>query len=205
MAVRSSMSALIQYVSDTIGDPTNVSITPQQVQDRLDRRRYSARYALLRPEPTLTAGGILNYTDYYANIGNWESPLEAADGLYNGSYTRLTVATADEIVGRWTFALAAPGQFPPVMIVGRFYDVAYAICQCCRLRIAQLATLAFDMTIDGRNLRLSQQIANYEALIREYQRQQLPRSIPIVRTDIAGGDAVGLTNYGAITVNEWGE
>jgi hypothetical protein len=205
MAVRSSMTALIQRVSDMIGDPSNVSVTNQQVQDRLDMRRYSARYALLRPEPTLATGGVLNYTDYYANVGHWESPLETADGLYNGSYTKLTPATSDEIVGRWTFALAAPGQFPPVMIVGRYYDLWGAACECLRLRIAQLATLAFDMTIDGRNLRLSQQITTFEALITSYQRKQMPRSIPVIRSDISGSDAGGVTNFGAVSVDEWGE
>lgn len=179
MAVRASMAELIARVRTLIGDPAGASQTfdDQTLQDYLDRHQTVARYARLRPEASYGAGGVSQYLDYYADVGDWE----ADEQLYDGAYNPLTPTTSDRLTGHWTFASS---QLPPVLIVGKFYDVYAAAADLLEAWAAR-EKLSFDFSADGQSLQRSQKARAILELAREYRRQQRPTSVGMVRNDVA--------------------
>lgn len=65
------MADLITRTRGLIGDKIVTGQTPQftddEIQDALDPYRVKANYWLLRPQETLSAGGVRTYVDYYAD------------------------------------------------------------------------------------------------------------------------------------------
>ena len=61
MAVRTTMATLILRARRYIGDLNcHEHFADQDVQDALDEYRYTVRYAMLRPGPTLIPGALYN-------------------------------------------------------------------------------------------------------------------------------------------------
>ncbi len=180
MAVRSTMAALIRRVSQMIGDPTNATWTEQQVQDQLDRRRTDVRYAPLDPRPSFQAGGVLNYTDYYAADTDWEDGAT----LVNTDWSVIDPATytQDSIVGHWVFALPAPGQMPPVRVVGYTYDVWAAAADLLEQWAASFA-LSFDFTADTASYKVSQKLAQLTQMAALYRQKQKPGAVALIQSD----------------------
>ena len=157
-------------------------LTDQQIQDVLDSHRFTVRYAPLRPAPTLTQGALYNYTDYYADVGNWEED----EVLTWVNFATVTPATADRISGHWTFALPAPGQYPPVYITGKYYDVEYTLHDLLRQVIANLSLTTYDFTADGATFRRGTIITTLQELAKSHLRRAMATSHPARRSDVQG-------------------
>lgn len=184
MAVRATMANLILRIRGMINDPSgpNETFSDQTIQDALDATRTNVRYAMLRPEPTLTlaqGGTTFNYADYYADYGDWEDDLT----LWNGAFTQVTPSTSDNLTGHWQFSLPNPGQLPPLFVVGKYYD-RYLASATLVERLAAMQALNFDFTADGQSFRRSQAYTALMNLVAEYRRHALVRSMPIIRTDL---------------------
>jgi hypothetical protein len=192
MSVRATMSDLIARVSLMIADPSNVTISQQYVQDKLDEGRRDLWQAILTPKITYLNPGGFAYNDYYyIPSGN---PRDKAKGFFEanevlvwGDWTILTPTTSDELVGHWTFSA---GQFPPVLIRGRRFDIYRAAADLLDEKIAALAATAIDFTSDGQSFHLSQQVATLEKMRDSYRRKQEAISYHTQRLDSAesGGD-----------------
>lgn len=183
MPVRDTMNDLInrvrRYTGDTAG--ANEQFSAQDIQDACDEHRFTVRYAPLRPGPTLTQGALYNFLDYYADMGNWESDAQ----LTWVDFTVLTPATSDLISGHWTFQLAAPGQYPPVYITGKFYDLHAVAADLLEQWAASLAVTAYNFAADGTNFQRNQIITNLTNAANMHRRKQLVVSTPTHRGDLA--------------------
>lgn len=184
MTVRVSMSDLITRTRRYIGDPSGATqfFADQDVQDALDEHRYTVRYAPLIPGPTLQPGALYDYLDYYASVGNWEN-----DELLSWTnFATLTPATADRISGHWTFALPAPGQYPPVFITGKFYDLWATSADLLENWAAQVGATAYDFTSDGQSFHRSQLVTTKLKLAEQYRRRAMAGTTKARRSDLDG-------------------
>src|SRR5579862_3689308 len=131
--VRSTMAQLIALVRLRVGDPAGPSqfFADGDIQDKLDECRLDVQYETLDPRPTL-ANGVITWTDYYADREFWEDDTT----LVWGNYTVLTPNTSDFIIGHWVFTA---GQFPPVFVRGKTYDVWRVSADLLEARAAGLA------------------------------------------------------------------
>lgn len=183
MSVRASMSDLITRVRRYIGDPAQASeqFTDQEIQNVLDEHRFTVRYAPLRPGPTLSQGALYDFLDYYADMGNWE-----ADAVLTWvDFSVLTPATSDLINGHWTFVKAAPGQYPPVYLTGKYYDLHASAADLLEQWAGALAATNYDFTADGRTFRRSQLPANLYKAADMHRRKALVTSAPTYRGDLS--------------------
>jgi len=182
MAVRPSMNVLIARVRNLIADPAGASqqFDDQTIQDVLDSSRTVVRYAELRLEPTLAVGGILNYSDYYSNITDWED--SPGTQVYGPNYALLSPAESDTTTGHWRFALPNPGQVPPVFVVGAYYDVYCAAADLCERWAAFLAR-DYDFSTGNQKFSRSQAMRGMLALADQYRMQAAPVSKGIHRED----------------------
>ena len=192
MAIRTTMADLITYVRRNLPAVCSTStsgaadqpgyVSDQAIQDALDAHRVSVRYAPLRPTPTLTQGALYNYTDYYSDVGFWE-----ADGVLSWvNFATVTPATSDWLTGHWTFDLPAPGQYPPVYLTGKYYDIHYAIYDVLQQVMASLALSTYTFTADGSTFQRGQIMTNLQALADQHLRQVMATSHKVRRADVAG-------------------
>lgn len=177
------MTDLIARVRRYIGD----TASPQQfadsdIQDQLDQYRHVVRYAPLTPGPTLQPGALYDYLDYYASVGNWEND----EVLSWVNFATLTPYTADRITGHWTFNLAAPGQYPPVYITGKFYDLWAAAADLLENWAAVTAATAYDFTTDGQSFKRSQLVSAKLGLAAQYRKRAMAHSTQVRRVDTEG-------------------
>lgn len=191
--LRTTMASLITKVRLLINDPSGGSqqFADTDVQDALDDWRRDVRYEQLTPAPTLSnIGGIAddpsqpgeavyNWTDYYSAYQWWEQ----GEVLSDGHFITLTPASSDELQGHWTFALAAPGQYPPVFITGRVFDLYNAAADLLEMWSATLLA-SIDFTSDGQSFHLSQMSAGKQRLADLYRRRGLPASAKQMRRDL---------------------
>lgn len=179
--IRSSMADLIARARTFIGDTaTPQTFTDDIVQDALDRYRHTVRYAPLIPGPTLQPGSLYDYLDYYASQGNWEND----EILSWVNWATLTPATSDRITGHWTFSLPAPGQYPPVYITGKFYDVFAAAADLLENWAALMAATAYDFSSDGQSFKRSQLVQGKLMLAKVYRQRAMATSHRTMRSDI---------------------
>lgn len=197
---RSTMVALIAKVRLLINDPAGASqqFTDNAIQDALDDWRRDVRYEQLTPAPTLyNVGGVANdpaqsgiadynWTDYYSAYQWWEGGT--AETLSDGHFITLTPAFSDDLVGHWVFNLPTPGQYPPVFMTGRVYDIYAAAADLLDMWSAALITFV-DFTADGRSFRLSQLSAGKQRLADIYRRRALPMTAKAVRRDLNSPDS----------------
>lgn len=186
--VRTSMSDLIARVRRYIGDTgTPQMFEDSDIQDSADLYRRTVRYAPLRPGPTLKPGSLYDYLDYYASVGNWEND----EVLTWVDFSVLTPATADRITGHWTFTnppgpAGQAGQYPPVYVTGKYYDLFAASADLLENWAAQLATTAYDFTADGQSFRRSQIVGAKLTLAATYRRRAFATTTQARRSDLAG-------------------
>ena len=194
---RTTMVALIGKVRLLINDPAGASqqFTDNELQDALDDWRQDVRYEQLTPAPTLSnLGGVANdpsqpgiaeynWTDYYSAYKWWEQ----GEVLSDGHFITLTPASSDELQGHWTFALAIPGQYPPVFITGRVFDVYAAAADLLEMRAATAAR-SFDFTSDGQSFHRSQMAAGLQRQADIFRRRALPTISKAVRRDLNSPD-----------------
>ena len=182
MAVRSTMLHLIKRLRDMIGDDPGATQvwTDDRLQERLDERQVVVRYAPLEPHPTPQPfTGIVQYLDYYATDEAWEADAT----LFGPAWQPLTPATADLIVGHWTFSYS---QIPTVWLVGKKYDLNGTAADVLLAWAAKLKGEYDFVAQDMRYLR-SQQVKMMLELAAEYRAQSKPRSATMRRDDTAQG------------------
>ncbi|MGQ9809705.1 MAG: hypothetical protein ACUVS8_14440 [Armatimonadota bacterium] len=179
MAVRATMAELIGRVRALIGDRAGADQTfdDQTIQDSLDRHRVEVRYLALSPLPSYAVGGVVEIRTYRAPAGDWE----ADETLYSGEYAPLSPSAADRLTGQWTFPAHQP---PPVLIVGKTYDV-YAAAADLLETWAAAESRSFDFDADGQSFKRSQKAAMLRDTAREYRRKQRPDLVPMVRGDVS--------------------
>lgn len=176
MAARASMAALITRTRELINDLDEEALiwTDDQIQNVLDAGRIDYRYLLLKPEPSYTAN-TLQYLDYYAPLGDWET-----DYTFSQWYTTAVTPSASEpIAGHFTFA---ENTLPPVYISGKSYDLYRAAADLLERQAAQWL-MAYSMTANGQNLQRSQVAQAMQTLARQYRGQQRARSVRMKRSD----------------------
>lgn len=180
---RASMDDLIARVRKYIGDPAGAAqqFNGLDLQNLCDEHRFTVRYAPLRPGPTLSQGALYDYLDYYADMGNWESDCV----LTWVDFSVLTPATSDLINGHWTFVKPAPGQYPPVYITGKYYDLHAVAADALEEWASSLAASAYDFTADGQSFHRSQLPANLYKAADVHRRKQLVVSTPTIRGDMS--------------------
>jgi hypothetical protein len=164
-------------VRELINDTDNTAYiwTDDQIQDVLDAARVDYRYLLLKPEPTWTSGAI-QYLDYYAPFGDWETDWEFSQNYI----TTVTPSAIEPIVGRVTFA---ESTFPTVYIAfGKSYDLYRAAADLLERQAAQWLT-AYNATMNGQTMQRGQVVQNMLTLARQYRQQQRARSVCMTRTD----------------------
>ena len=182
---RSSMDDLIARVRRYIGDPAGASqqFSGLDLQNLCDEHRFTVRYAPLRPGPTLKQGALYDFLDYYADMGNWES-----DAVITWvDFSILAPATSDLINGHWTFTNTngPAGQYPPVYITGKYYDLHAVAADALEEWAASLASSAYDFTADGQSFRRSQLLTNLQKAADLHRRKQLVVSTPVYRGDMS--------------------
>jgi hypothetical protein len=195
MPVRSTMTAIIAATKDITGDPTNVYLTDQQVQDALDESRSDVRYELLTPAPWIVNASVqtsatILWLDYYSEFQYWET-----DEIWQeGHFTALTPVQSEPIVGHWVFsynytpgtlppASQAPGQYPPVFASGKVYDLNRAAYKCLRLMIAKVATNTYNFSADGQTFNRYQIVQTWQAMMKDCALSMKPIRLPARRSD----------------------
>ena len=198
MAYRPTMVDLERKVRRYIGDPADDTQvwTALEVQDTLDRYRTEVRYGLLRPTPALTPGGVQNFTIYQAPIGDWENN----EIIYNSSFTPITPASADRNVGRWTLSVST---YPPIMILGFYYDVEAAAVELLEARMATLYR-AYDFSpFAGGTFRRSQIFDHLQILADQCRAKMRPQRAIMQRSDIQNPNETLDTIIGTNGINIW--
>lgn len=199
MAVRSTMSDLIALTRTMIADPAGASqqFSDQQVQDRLDASRDDIRYEQLVIAPsivnTASTNNIASYifADYFSKYGYWEADV-VLQGYLNAAYWKVLTPVASELLldeAHWQFELTpfvngtVPGQIPPIFAIGKVYDVYSAAAALLDFWAATL-TGAYDIVVDGQNLRRSQLLALKMQMATYYRRQAKPKLAKMNRYDV---------------------
>lgn len=200
MAVRSSMSAIITEVRLLINDPnpnpgvTVTVFTDQQIQDHLDDIRDEVRYEQMMQAPTIVnltgnLSGVASfiYADDFSQWHWWETDVVIQDG----HFLVLTPLASDYLVGHFQFDSltpfvngTAPGQYPPVFITGKSYDINLAAAVLWELRAGLLAT-AYDFTADGQSFHRSQQMAMCLKMAGVFRAKARVRTLQVLRDDLA--------------------
>lgn len=199
MALRTTMATLISRVRGMINDSAgpNQTFTDDDIQDALDRYRTTVRYGLLRAEPTLTTGGVLNWSDFFSNATDWADYPETK--LVGPNYAELS-PTYDNLTGHWIITLANPGQTLPVWIVGNYYDVymsAAALCEQWAMKVA----LLYDFFTGGQRFFRSQQRTMLLQMANQFRQHARPRYAALVRDDLDDGAQTWPLNN--TIVDEW--
>jgi hypothetical protein len=183
-----------------IGDPESPTqqFLGSDIQDTLDETRQDIRYLDLEIAPSIVnTASTLNqpsviFADYYARFQWWESDavLQGINVATGAAWVVLTPLASDYITGHWQFELTpfvngtVPGQYPPIFITGKTYDLNYAAAELLEMWAATL-TGAYDIAVDGQNLRRSQLMSMKLQAAQIYRRKAKPRTVKIVRDDIS--------------------
>jgi hypothetical protein len=150
------------------------------VQDALDLYRTWVRNAVLRPAPTLVSNGVINYTDYFADVGNWESDVTIQDAHFS---IASDMSVSDYLTGQWTWSLGAPGKLPPIFITGKFYDI-YASAADLLEKWASAWLRSYAANVDGTVLNRQQVAVAMRDQAAVYRKMSMPHSMPMVRSDM---------------------
>ena len=200
MPVRTSMAAIITEVRLLINDPAGGSqiFTDQQIQDHLDDLRDEVRYEQLMQAPTIVnltgnPSGVASfiYADDFSQWHWWETDVT----LQDGKFLVLSPLASDYIVGHWQFELTpfvngtAPGQYPPVFITGKSYDINLAAAILWEIRAGMLAT-AYDFTADGQSFHRSQQLQMCLKMASIFRAKARVRAVQLRRDDLAAVSSV---------------
>lgn len=197
MAVRATMTDLITRLRTLIGDPSgpNQLFDSQMIQDYLDSHRQDVRYEPLTVAPTIVnnafSGGnaVTIYADFYSKYGWWEGDVVLQGNTSGQSWVVLTPLVSDLIVGHWQFETnvfatgTAPGQYPPVVAVGKIYDRFAAAAELLDMKIASLATTTYNFATDGQSFQRGSIITTLQALALTYRRKSWPRVAKMTRDD----------------------
>lgn len=175
MTARATMATLIARVRRLIHDPSGVEEvwTDEEIQEWLDAHRLDVAMLPLEPIWSIVGGAVMTL-DYIAPYGHWEADALLSDA----AGAELTPASADLLVGRWTFA----AHTPQVYLTGKSYDPYAAAADALEARAAQVA-LAYDFSADGASFQRSQQGEALLRLARQYRGRSRPIVVRLARED----------------------
>lgn len=184
--LRATMQDLVTRTRRFIGDPAGAKahFEDTDIQEALDDgHQFVARYARLRPAPTLQQGGIYDFLDYYSNVGNWE----ADEKLTWVDFSIITPTSSDRIAGHWTVPQqSAAGVYPPLFITGKFYDLHGAAADLLEQWAASLAPTTFNFSADGASFQRGKIIDSLMALANTHRQKQMAVSHRVHRSDVEG-------------------
>lgn len=193
MAVRTSMAALIDRIRLMIGDTVNATAAPQfsdvDIQGALDRRRMDVRYEVLTPQVTFTSNAY-QYLDYYSVYGYWETDVT----LLGPSYQPLTPDISELMLDTAHFVFpagAGNGQYPPVYLAGKTYDIYAAAADLLEVWASNVTRTNYDFTADGATFRRSQIGQGLMAQASQYRAKQRIGMASTGRDDAATGYGSG--------------
>jgi hypothetical protein len=169
-------------IADTSGTPV---FADQSLQDTLDTRRTDVRYMELIPAETISGpptAGTVTWLDFYAPVGWWENDEQ----LLSNIWAPLTPTTSDRVVGHWTMAT---NQYPPVYIVGKYYDLFAAAADTLEEWIG-LLKLQYDTVHERDRFLRNQRIVAMEGMIAKYRAKQMPQTATLTRDDTHPGSDV---------------
>lgn len=197
MAIRPAMLPIIDKVREMIGDPASATMqfSQQQIQDALDESRFDVRYELLVAAPTVTrtTGPTAEFVWilYLSQFQYWEADTAITQW---GDFTQRTPVKVEFITGQWQFSYLIPdgqmvpdsdfpGQYPPIFVTGRSYDIYAASVKMLQLLKAKLMLTTFNFSAQGQSFQAEGIFATVNELISEYSRHIKPRMIALERTD----------------------
>jgi|GEM_PF-911699 len=201
MAVRASMSQIISRVRFMIQDLSGASqfFADQDIQDTCDQYMDFVRYEPMRIAPTIINTASTNnqpsviFIEYFSRFQWFESDavLEGVNTSTHAAWIVLTPTESDFINGHFWFESSSteftsptvPGQYPPVFITGRVHDLYLASADLLEFWGAALSS-AYDIAVDGQNLRRSQLMTAKLTLAEQYRRKAKPRVVKMVRDDV---------------------
>src|SRR5215471_3956679 len=201
MPVRSSMSQIISRVRTMIQDLSgaNQFFADQDIQDTLDETTEFIRYEPLQIAPTIVNTASTGnqpsviFIEYFSQFQWWEQDavLQGNNIPSNQAWKVLTPVQSDYINGHWWFedptteftSPTVPGQYPPVFVTGKVYDLFRASADLLEFWGASSAA-SYDIMVDGQNLRRSQLMTAKIALAEVYRRKAKPKVARMVRDDL---------------------
>jgi hypothetical protein len=199
MAVRPTLSPLINKVRQMIFDPSGVNqvFDNQTIADKLDEYRDDIRYELLQMAPVIVnAGNTSNqaqyiWADYYSAFNWWEGDLVIqGNNVTTGQpWIVLTPLNTELINGHFQFQLTPfvngtyPGQWPPVYCTGKVFDIYASSADLLEMRAAMSAA-SYDIAVDGQNMRRSQMFQAWLTMANKYRMQAKARVAHMVRSDV---------------------
>src|SRR2546421_744544 len=189
MAVRSTMTQIIDRVRTMINDPRGASqiFDDQTIQDTLDDSRVDYVNEELQTKPTFT-GGTIQYLNYWHELGSWEGGVVLKQFLT----VTVTPSASDFIAGYWSFA---QNTLPPVFLSGSTHDLNRAAADLLE-RWAAKWVLIYDFSSDGQSFKRSQAASGLQALAHTYRKKQRASSLGTKRSDLQA-ESVASVGLGA--------
>jgi hypothetical protein len=202
LPVRSSMSDIISRVRTMIFDPSgaNQFFADIDIQTTLDESVDFIRYEPLAIAPTIINTASTNnqasviFIEYFSRYQWIESDavLQGINIPTNAAWSVLTPTQSDFINGHFWFesptteftSPTVPGQYPPVFMTGKYYDLFRASADLLEFWGAALAS-RYDVTADGQSMRRSQLMTAKLTLAEQYKRKAKPKIAAMVRDDVA--------------------
>jgi hypothetical protein len=193
------MSALIAKVRQMIGDPSGSTqqFSDDDIQAYLDANRLDLRY-----EPLIIAPSIVNnantnnqantiFADFYSNYGYFEADVTLQAYSNGAAWVVVTPVAMELLIDQAHFQFetnvfstgTAPGQLPPVFCSGKSFDCYSAASDLLELWAATM-TGAYDISVDGQNLRRSQMPQMKLTLAQQYRKRARPKVAKMVRSDV---------------------
>ena len=181
MTARATMAELITELRTVIGDPAGGSavFTDDQLQNFLDNWRTDVFAGRLVEQPSVGAGGVATYRDYYAGESYAGSMWEGGELLQDGGFNTLTADVAERRRGHCRFNA---GQAPPVYITGAMFAVYAAAADACEAWLAKIK-FDFDFQADGASFSRAQKVIHLEAQLARLRAQTQPLVAQMVRDD----------------------
>lgn len=174
---RDTLADLVRRLRTLINDEAGTVWSDDRLCLFLDDYRQEIRYEQLIYAETYTTGGHVQYLEYYAPSGWWETGAE----LLDHTFTVVTPAVSDLLVGKWTFATST---VPPVFIRGSQFDIYASAADVLTAQAARVM-LDFDFVSEAAaKYSRSQKHAQLLAQANEYRARSIPRSARLHRTDM---------------------
>lgn len=148
----------------------------QQIADALDEFQSIVRYLPLQPLVTRLPNGTVQYLDFEAGVGWWETDAQ----VVNGSWTTVTPSAFDWVRGKVTFT---SHQVSALYISGKCYDYWGAAETLIDQTIAKIKARAIDRSDRDSSLKRSQQISTLQDLKRTLAAKRPAGTATMVRND----------------------
>lgn len=177
MSARTTLNALISAMRGMVNDPAGATqaFSNDDIATALDANRVDVRLMELQPAHTVVEGGAVQYLDYFAPYGAWES----GEILQNSRFATLVPASAEMLTGVWHFNAHQP---PPVFLTGRVYDLPAVAADLLEIKLQSVSS-GFDFSVDGLSVNRGSQAATLKQSISQMRARQRVKTIRMIRGD----------------------